>query len=137
MSLLSQPWAYPALEVGHLAGIGLLLGNLVALEARVFGLAVALPVRALARLSLSLAVIGFALAGLTGLTMFATQPQELLANRAFVWKMGLLMLAGCNAGWFHARGSLERLDHLARAQMGLSTMLWLAVLACGRWIAYQ
>lgn len=137
MSLLAQPWVYPALEVGHVAGIGLLLGNLVALELRVFGMAAAVPVQALARLSLGLAATGFALAGLTGLTMFATQPLELVANRAFTWKMGLLMLAGCNAGWFHARGSLERLDGLARAQMGLSTLLWLAVLACGRWIAYQ
>jgi hypothetical protein len=38
----------------------------------------------------------------------------LLANRAFLIKMGLLLAAGCNAGWFHARGSLRKLDALAR-----------------------
>ena len=50
--------------------------------------------------------------------------------------MLLLMLAGCNAAWFHARGSLARLDELARLQMLVSTVIWLSVVACGRWIAY-
>ena len=135
--LLSHPWAYPALEIVHLAGISLLLGNLVLLELRVFGRAAELPVAPLARLSLSLALAGFGVAAASGLTMFAAQPQELLANRAFVLKMLLLMAAGCNAAWFHLRGGLRRLDGAARAQMLLSTVIWLAVLACGRWIAYR
>ncbi len=135
--LASHPWAYPALEVVHLAGISLLLGNLVLLELRVFGRGAALPVPALSRLALSVAVAGFALAGASGLLMFATQPQELLANRAFTLKMLLLSVAGLNAAWFHARRSLDRLDGTARALMAVSTVNWLAVLACGRWIAYQ
>ncbi|WP_333708700.1 hypothetical protein [Tepidimonas ignava] len=135
-ALAAHPLAYPLLEVVHLAGIALLLGNLVLLELRVFGAGAALPVAALARLSLALVAVGFALAGASGLLMFGTQPQELLANRAFTVKMGLLVLAGGNAAWFHGRGSLQRLDATARAQMLASTVIWLAVLACGRWIAY-
>ena len=135
-ALAGHPWAYPALEVVHLLGIALLLGNLLLLESRVFGLGAALPVQPLARLSLTLVAIGFGLAAGSGLLMVATQPMELLANRAFTIKMGLLMLAGCNAGWFHSRGSLQRLDAVARLSMALSTLLWVAVLGCGRWIAY-
>ncbi|MBP7451424.1 MAG: hypothetical protein KA914_01380 [Ottowia sp.] len=134
--LISHPWAYPALEVVHILGIALLLGNLLVLEVRVFGVAKALPVQALARLSLGLASVGFALAVVSGLTMFASQPQELLASRVFTLKMLLIGLAGCNALWFHARGSLQRMDGMARALMLLSTLIWLAVLVCGRWIAY-
>jgi uncharacterized membrane protein YidH (DUF202 family) len=122
--------------VVHIVGIALLLGNLVALEMRVFGRAVALPVQAMARLSLSIAIGGFGLAAASGSLMFATQPAELLANRAFLVKMGLLLAAGLNAGWFHARGSLRKLDALARVQMLMSTAIWLAVVFCGRWIAY-
>jgi hypothetical protein len=33
--IAASPWAYPALEVVHIVGIALLLGNLVALELRV------------------------------------------------------------------------------------------------------
>jgi hypothetical protein len=134
--IVAHPLAYPALEVVHIVGIGLLLGNLVLLELRVWGLGAALPVQPLARLALGLAVLGFALAGASGLLMFAAQAAELLANRAFVLKMGLLMLAGTNAAWFHGRGSLARMDRTARLITLVSSALWLAVIVCGRSIAY-
>ena len=135
-ALGAHPWAYPMLETAHLLGVGLLLGNLALLELRVFGWGAALPVQPLARLSLGIASLGFGLAAVTGLLMFGTQPQELLANRVFTVKMGLLMLAGCNAAWFHARQSLQRLDRLAKLSTGVSAALWLLVLTCGRWIGY-
>jgi len=135
-ALRSHLWAYPALEIVHITGIALLLGNLLLLELRVFGLGAALPVRDLARLSLGLAATGFSIAAASGLLMFASQPAELLANRAFTLKMLLLFAAACNAAWFHGRASLDKLDVVARSQMVLSTLIWLAVLACGRWIAY-
>ncbi len=135
-ALKSHVWAYPVLEIVHISGIALLLGNLVLLELRVFGRGAGLPVKDLARLSLGVAATGLALAAASGLLMFASQPAELLANRAFTLKMLLLLAAGCNAAWFHGRGSLDKLDALARGQMVISTLIWLAVLACGRWIAY-
>jgi hypothetical protein len=122
--------------VVHIVGIGLLVGNLVLLELRVWGWGEQLPVQPLARLALGLAVVGFALAGASGLLMFAAQAGELLANRAFVIKMGLLMLAGTNAAWFHGRGSLVRMDRTARLLALVSTVIWLAVIVCGRSIAY-
>lgn len=135
-ALKSHLWAYPALEIVHITGIALLLGNLVLLELRVFGLGAALPVKDLSRLSLGIALAGFSLAAASGLLMFASQPSELLGNRAFTLKMLLLLTAACNAAWFHGRGSLDRLDVWARVQMLVSTVIWLAVIACGRWIAY-
>ncbi len=132
-----HPWAYPALETVHLVGVALLVGNLVALELRVWGRSPELPVAALARLSLTLALGGFALAALSGGLMFASQPGDLIANRAFTLKMGLLLVAGTNAALFHARDGLRRLDALARAQTLMSVGLWIAVMICGRWIAYR
>ncbi len=135
-AIQTSAWAYPMLEVMHLLGVGLLLGNLALLEMRVFGWGAALAVQPLARLALGLSVFGFGLAGASGLLMFVGQAGELLSNRAFTLKMLLLCLAGCNAGWFHARESLLLLDVTARAQMLLSSLIWLGVLTCGRWIAY-
>ena len=134
--IVSHPLAYPALEVMHIVGIALLLGNLVLFELRVWGFGRELPVQPLARLALRLSLLGFALIGASGLLMFAGQPAELLANRVFVIKMGLVMLAGLNAAWFHARGSLQLLDRGARRLTVVSMGLWLAVIICGRWIAY-
>ena len=131
-----QTWLYPVLEIVHIVGIALLLGSLVLFELRVFGLGAELPLGPLARLALPLTLAGFGLAAFSGLSMFATQPDELLANRVFIIKMGMVMLAGCNAGIFHARGGLTRLDGVARLQAVLSMVLWLTVISLGRWIAY-
>ena len=135
--IASNPVAYPALEVVHIVGISLLLGSLLLFELRVWGAAPALPVVPLAKLALTLSMSGFALAAASGSMMFASQPMELLANRAFVLKMLLLMVVGTNAALFHARGGLHKLDAVARAQTALSLGLWLAVIICGRWIAYR
>lgn len=135
-ALKSSVWAYPALEVVHICGVALLLGNLVLLEFRVFGRGAALDVKALSGLSLAIAGVGFSLAAASGLLMFASQAAELLTNRAFTLKMILLILAGCNAAWFHGRASLDKLDRTARMQMVVSSLIWVAVVACGRWIAY-
>lgn len=134
--IAEHPWAYPALEVVHIVGIALLLGNLVLLELRVWGAAPELPLRALARLALTLSVAGFGLVAASGLLMFAASPAELLANRAFLLKLSLLMAAGLNAAAFHARGGLGKLDAAARAQTALSLGLWLGAIIAGRWIAY-
>ena len=133
----SNPIAYPALEVVHVTGIALLVGNLVLVELRTWGHGVAIPLPALARLALTVSLIGFGLAATSGLLMFASQAAELMNNRAFTIKMGLLTLAGANAGLFHARNGLARLDTLARVQTAISLGLWLGVIICGRWIAYR
>lgn len=134
--LRASSWAYPLLEVVHLLGVAMLLGNLLLLELRLFGLAAAIPLQLLARLALTVVGVGFLLAAASGLLMFATQAQELIANRAFLWKMGLMSLAAGNAALFHGRNGLARGNTWSRLQMVVSTLLWLAVLACGRWIAY-
>ena len=134
--IASHPIAYPALEVLHITGIALLLGSLVLVELRVWGFAHELPVKPLARLGLSVTLCGFGLVVASGLLMFAANPAELLSNRAFLIKMGLVQLAGLNAAWFHGRDSLLRGDALARVQTVLSVGIWLAAIICGRWIAY-
>ena len=134
--IATHPWAYPALETLHLIGVALLLGNLVLFEMRVWGLQPSVPVRPLARLSLGLALIGFALAAASGGAMLASQWAELQANRALWLKAMLVVTAGVNAVAFHLRGGLDKLDRVARWQTALSMGLWLLVVACGRFIAY-
>jgi hypothetical protein len=135
-TIATHPWAYPALETVHLIGVALLLGNLVLFEMRVWGLQAGLPVQALARLSLGLALVGFGLAAVSGGVMLASQWADLQSNRALWAKAALVVLAGANALWFHLRGGLDKLDGMARAQTALSMGLWLLVVACGRFIAY-
>ena len=85
-ALKSSVWAYPALEVVHICGIALLLGNLVLLELRVFGLGAALPINALARLSLGLAATGFSpRAAISGLRGRRPMPLSISRSRSRPW----------------------------------------------------
>ena len=131
------PWVYPMLEVVHIVGIGLLLGSLVVFELRVWGLGRAIELHALARLALPISVAGFAIAMSSGTIMLISQIDEMIGNRAFVLKMVLVAAAGLNAIGFHLRGGLAIDDRLARFQTALSLGLWIAVVFCGRWIAYK
>ena len=135
--LASHPWAYPAFEVVHIIGIALLVGNLALVELRVLGLGRDLPMLPLGALALRLSLAGFALAATSGLLMFSARPAELLANQAFLFKLVLLALCGVNAALFHVRGGLRRIDTVAKLQTALSLGLWIAVIICGRWIAYR
>jgi hypothetical protein len=130
-------WAFPALEVVHILGIALLVGNLVLVELRVWGLGRELPLQALGRAALPVSVAGFCLIVCSGSLMFAASPAELLASRVFTFKMLLVMCAGLNAAMFHVRGGLAKADAVARVQTALSLGLWLGVIILGRWIAYE
>ncbi len=132
----SNAYAFPLLEVLHILGIALLVGNLVLLELRFLGVLGGVELLALKRLTLRVALGGFALVVASGVVMFLSQPQELLDNTAFRVKLGLLGLAGVNALWFHARGGLDSTGRIARAQVMLSLVLWVAVITAGRWIGY-
>ncbi len=134
--IAEHPYAFPLLEVVHIVGIALLLGSLVLVELRVWGAGAALPLMPLARLALPVTLGGFSLIAASGLLMFAASPAELLASSTFLVKMALIALAGVNAAVFHLRGGLARADAVARWQAAASLLLWLAVIAAGRWIAY-
>lgn len=132
----SNAYAFPLLEVLHILGIALLVGNVVLLELCFLGILGWVELAALKRVTLRLALSGLVLVVASGVVMFLSQPQELWANTAFRVKLGLLGLAGANAVWFHARGGLHSAGTIARAQVMLSMVLWVAVIAAGRWIGY-
>ncbi|MEC5385761.1 hypothetical protein VVD49_08500 [Uliginosibacterium sp. H3] len=127
--------AYPILETLHIIGLATLFGSLMIVDLRLLGLLRRLDLTALARSVLPCTLAGFALAAATGMTMFYARAGELIANPVFTAKIGLVMLAGCNAGMLHARGPLRE-DFTSRCQAGLSVLIWIAVIICGRWIAY-
>ena len=133
----SVPFVYPVLESVHIVGVALLIGSLVVFELRLWRFGPALDIGALARLALPITLAGFALAATSGLVMFLSQFEEMIANKAFVLKMGLILLAGLNALAFHLRGGWGREDRRGRLQTALSLGLWVAIVVCGRWIAYK
>ena len=128
--------AYPVLETVHIVGLATLFGSLLIVELAIFGVVRRVDLGGLARQVLPWTLAGFALAGGTGAAMFVARAGELVANPVFLAKLALIAVAGINAAWLHLRGPLDASSTLTRAQAALSLSIWLAVIGCGRWIAY-
>jgi hypothetical protein len=137
-------WLYPIVEICHIVGFVTLVGSVVMFDLRVLGLSRRISVRALARHLLPWSVAALAIIVPTGLMMFAAHADDFLGNRAFQVKMGLLLTAGINAGIFHTGpyqtvGAWDvdaRAPLSARASVALSIVIWIAIIACGRLLAY-
>jgi hypothetical protein len=76
--------------------------------------------------------------------MFTAHASDFLGNKAFQLKMALLMTAGINAIAFHT-GPYQTVKTwdtgvpaplVAKASVAASMVLWLAVITCGRFLAY-
>jgi hypothetical protein len=143
-ALRHSAWAYPLVEIFHIAGIVLLVGSVTVFDLRILGFGRQIPVRDLARHTLPWSIGALLLVVPSGLLLFLTDAQSVLQNPAFVLKLGLLALAGLNAAAFHL-GPYQRvkawevgqtLPPAARLHAALSLGLWLGVIGCGRMIAY-
>lgn len=126
-------WLYPIVEMVHLWGIGMLFGSVVLMDLRVLGVAKVIDFSALSRLGVTVSVVGFGLAVLTGSLLFITHASELIASSLFVTKMCLIFLLLCNAVLLRMRDPLSRLSQL---QAVISLLGWASVIGLGRWLAY-
>ena len=134
--LRTNAYAYPSLETMHLVALALVFGTLWIVDLRLLGVIRAIDARLLAKTLLPWTLAGFTLAVLTGFTMFMSRIGDFISNPSFIIKMCLLFAAGANAGVLHARGALDETSAITRFQAALSVVLWIAIIFCGRWIAY-
>lgn len=134
--------AYILVNATHLLGIALLLGPILALDARLLGAFRAAPLATLGPFLGSTAKVGAGLAIVTGLALFSVRPPDYVDNPAFLAKLVLLALAITNAvtldhsaAW---RSAIAGNAYAARLklQAAASMVLWLAVLVAGRWIGF-
>lgn len=137
-------WLYPIVEITHIVGFVTLVGSAAMFDLRVLGLTRSIAVTALARHTLPWTLGALLLIVPTGLMMFTAHAADFVSNRAFVTKMLVLMLAGCNGIWFHI-GPYQsvaqwdtgvRAPAAARISAVLSLLLWIGVISCGRLLAY-
>lgn len=144
LTMRTATWAYPVVEIVHIAGFSVLVGSVVLFDLRVLGCARALPVAELGRHLLRWALMSTLLVVPAGLLLFLAHPVELANNPAFLLKLGLIAAAGLNALLFHllpyrtvASWDRERrAPPAARLGAALSILLWLGVISCGRLLAY-
>jgi hypothetical protein len=113
-------------------------------DLRLLGCSRSIPIPALARHLLPWTWGALLLVVPSGLLMFSAHAADFIANRVFLLKMGLLLAAGVNAAAFHMGtyatvAGWERdlpAPGSARLHAAASFALWIAVIACGRLLAY-
>lgn len=141
-AIRQSAWLYPFLEIIHITGIVLLVGPAFMFDLRLLGFSKHLPVKGLGRHLLSWSVRGLLLVIPSGLLLFITNAATLGYDPVFWTKMILLLLAAGNALFFRkivsrASGDADiALPAAAKTVAILSLILWTAVIACGRLLAY-
>jgi hypothetical protein len=131
--------AYPVINALHIAAIGALLTSVLLMDLSVLGVIRAIPREELVALLRRVALAAFAVAVLTGVTMFSIQATDYVRNPVFLVKLCLIVLATLN---FAAFTALERRRPSGEADAALrilavtSILLWSGVLFAGRLIGF-
>ena len=136
---------FPWIESVHVLAITLVVGSISIIDLRLLGLV--WKGRAISRLLsevLPLTWVAFVVAAITGTLLFSSNAVKYTDNHFFQAKMILLVIAFLNMMAFHvitSRGmeawdTSPRVPAMVRAAGGISLGLWIAIIACGRWIGF-
>jgi len=137
-------WLYPALEIVHIIGIAILVGAAFMFDLRLLGFSKTLSISALSRHLLPWSRRGLWLIIPSGVMLFITNAKTLGYDPTFWLKMFLLVIAAVNVLIFHrfiyisanSDGSSGRVPAAAKISALISILVWTAVIACGRLLAY-
>jgi hypothetical protein len=136
---------FPFIESVHVLSICLVVGSILVVDLRLLGLAsIHQPVSRVTSGILPLIWSAFAVAVTSGILLFISNATKYLGNGYFVAKLFLICAAGLNMAIFHQISAKDlprwenetQLPLPARVAGGLSILLWVAVVTCGRWIGF-
>jgi hypothetical protein len=137
---------FPWIETVHVIAIVLVVGSISIVDLRLLGWASRdRPVHQLMREVLPLTWGAFAVAAIAGSLLFSSKAVEYAHNFFFQGKMILLALAGVNMVVFHAIGGRDSARWSSTGETPLSAkiagstslILWITVVAFGRWIGFS
>jgi hypothetical protein len=141
----SGVWTYGLVNLVHILGVATLFGSVLILDLRLLGVFRQVPLAALERPTVPLAVVGFALAAISGACMISTNATENYGNPFLLIKFGAIALGLLNvAAVQFVPAWRARLDTVPmprqRAQVaavgGASLACWLAAVAAGRMVGF-
>ena len=137
-------WLYPLANVGHVVAVVTFFATVAIMDLRLLGAFSATSPGAVIRNARRVAVAVFIAVAVTGSMLFAAEASHLALNPVFQTKAILIGLGLANVLLFELvfgrrvaglpPGTL--LPAAARVSAAASLGLWLAVVACGRSIAY-
>jgi hypothetical protein len=136
-------YAFPVIETIHILGLGFSVGIIAWVDLRLLGIAMRRrPVVDIIKQLEPVAIAGFVVMFVSGILLLLSEPLKCYTTLAFRLKVFMLLLAGLNVWYFHARigSDWEHWDRQvpwrARIVGVLSLSLWLGIVVAGRWTAY-
>lgn len=124
-------WAFPVIETFHLLALAVLLGSVLIINLRTFGLVGARPSDPeMAKQLEPWIVVSIAVLICTGIPMAMSEPMKCYESYSFPIKMILLVVA---IAWHF---TLQRRWSRSKAAAGLSILLWLSIGIAGKGIPY-
>ena len=144
LAMRGSLWLYPIVEIFHIVGFAILVGAVALFDLRLLGWSRNLPVRGLGRHLLPWSAGSLMLIVPAGLMMFSAHPRDFVDNRVFLLKLTLIAAAGINALLFHVGvyRSVDTWNADVRAPLSAwlhalaSLAIWVAVICCGRLLAF-
>lgn len=145
-TIASSEWLFPTIETAHVIAIVTVIGAILVMDLRLLGVTSRnRTVSAVEKDTVPLSLLAFVLAVITGVLLFISKATTYMANPYFLWKMGLLVLAGINMLVFHRIISKGR-ERWGAAGMStptaakvaglLSLAFWIIIPFCGRVIGF-
>ena len=139
--VLDNPWVWPICEIFHFVGLCLLFGVVLLVNLRLLGFVKGVAFADVNRL-LSWAMVGLGINIVTGMLFFLAAPGQYTQNPAFVWKIGLILIAGVTL-LYPTMGdragestSEDRAPLVGRIIAAGSICLWIGVIFLGRLLPY-
>jgi hypothetical protein len=143
-AIRQSPWLYPAANIGHIVSLVFFAGAVAIMDVRLLGgFAATAPGRLLARTRI-FAIVALAGMAVTGFMLFSAEASHVALNPVFQLKVALIGAGLVNVALyeFGAKSAVADLPPgaamPARARIvgAVSLLIWVAVAACGRSIAY-
>jgi hypothetical protein len=141
----SGVWTYGIVNLVHILGVASLFGSVVVLDLRLLGVWRGVAITAIARPTVPVATVGFAIALTSGTGLLATKATEYIGNPFLYVKFPAIFLGVLNVGVLNclpawrARAVRELTSreerHLAIVG-GISLACWVTAITAGRMIAY-
>jgi hypothetical protein len=139
--VIDNPWVWPICEVLHFVGLCLLFGVVLLVNLRLLGFVKGVAFADINRL-LPWAMVGLGINIVTGMLFFLATPDQYTQNPAFVWKIGLMLIAAVSLLYPTMRDqggestSEDRVPLAGRIIAAGSICLWIGVIFLGRFLPY-
>lgn len=137
--LNQNDWAFPLLEIIHIAGFAVSIGTIALVDLRLLGLTMLrLPPSQVAKDMAPWTLVGLAMMLITGPLIFSSDPNMYLGNVSFQFKLWALLVAIIYHYTIH-RKVAQRPDSspgVNKLVAAVSLVLWISVVAGGLFIAF-